>query len=185
MEEIITDAAGGGVGQWLKLVSAVIVALGGAAGILELLKYLFSIRANRRKNTAEAKQQEATAGRQDAELREKELHVLNQIAEAAKGQLEEWKQAYADVKAEREALKADKEEDRRIKSELRMELAKVQRQCNGVQVTLSNEIAARRAAERMYCDNEACTMRHPPKGTYHSDEIPRNKRGQFVSRKKA
>jgi len=176
MEEIITEAAGGGVGQWLKLVLAVIAGLGGGTVILEIFKYLVSLPFHRRKDKAEAKKEEATAGQQDAELREKELHVLNQIAEAAKGQLEEYKQAYADAKA-------DKEEDRRIKSELRMELAKVQRQCNGVQVTLSNEIAARRAAERMYCDNEACTMRHPPKGTYHSDKVPRNKRGQFVSRK--
>jgi hypothetical protein len=175
MDEIIVEAAGGGVGQWLKLVSAVIVGLGGAAGILELIKYLFSLRAHRRKDNAEAKKEEASAGQQDAELREKELHVLNQIADAAKAQLYEWKQAYADVKAEREALKADKEEDRRIKSELRMELAKVKRQCNGVQETLNLEIAARRSAERLYCDNEACLIRHPPKGTYHSGDKLRTK----------
>lgn len=178
MEEIITDAAGGGVGQWLKLVLAVIAGLGGGTVILEIFKYLVSLPFHRRKDKAEAKKEEATAGQQDAELREKEITVLNKIVEAAKEQLDEFKQANV-------ALKAEKEEDRRIKSELRMELAKVKRQCNGVQTTLSAEIAARRAAERLYCDNETCTLRHPPKGTYHSDEIPRNKLGQFVSRKKA
>ena len=185
MDEISVEAAEGGMMQWLKLVGAVIAGLGGAAGLLELMKYLFSLTAHRRKDKAEAKMEEANAGRQDAELREKELHVLNQIAEAAKGQLDEWKQAYADAKAEREALKADKEEDRKIKSELRMEVAKLQRQYNGVQLTLKNEIAARHATERLFCDNEACLIRHPPKGTYHYGGILRNERGQFVSRKKA
>ena len=167
MEETMTTMP-----MWMNMALAVLTALGG----IELVKYLLSLRANRRKDKAEAKQQEATAGQQDAELREKELHVLNQIAEAAKGQLEEWKHSY-------EALKAEKEEDRKIKAELRMDVAKLKRQVAGLQEKINEETSLRKGAERLYCDNEACTIRHPPKGTYHSEIMPRNSKGQFVSRK--
>ena len=160
--------------MWVNVFIGIVAGLGG----LEFIKYLLSLRANRRKDKAEAKQQEATAGQQDAELREKELHVLNQIAEAAKGQLEEWKHSY-------EALKAEKEEDRRIKAELRMDVAKLKRQVAGQQETINLEIAARKSAERLYCSNEDCTIRKPSIGTYHSEKVPRNSKGQFVARKTA
>lgn len=163
----------GGFDFQLPVWANVLIGLGG----LELIKYMLSLRAHRRKDDAEAKKEEVSAGQQDAELREKELHVLIEIAEAAKAQVDEWKDAYATMRAEREDLRADKEQDRKIKAELRGKVAKFERQMAGVQEMLNKEIAARKAAESLYCDDETCILRHPPKGTYHSDLVPRNKKG--------
>lgn len=165
MEEIGMEAAKT-MPVWLDMFLAIVAALGG----WEAVKYLLSLRANRRKDKAEADeadavahQQAATAGEMDAAWRKNELDLLNSFVETAKVQ-------YND-------LLKEKEEDRRIKAELRSELRRYEhevlentRKIEGLQRAFTEEIARRRSLERLYCSNETCKRRQPPLGTFSLDE---------------
>ena len=159
--------------MWLNMALAVLTALGG----IELVKYLLSLRANRRKDKAEAGQQEAIAGQQDADLRKKEFDLMNQFVATAKQQFEDLKHRY-------DTLLAEKDDDRKIKSELRLTVAEHERKIDGLQRAFTESESRRRAAERLYCAVEECPQRKPPLGTYDSaNQQPRKKNGQFAKRK--
>lgn len=148
----------GGMPLWINVALAIIAALGG----LELVKYLISLRANRRKDKAQAAQEEASAGTQDAEWRKNELELMNQFVETAKQQFEDLKQRY-------DTLLDEKKEDRKLKQEYRLQLAEHERKIEGLQRAFTEEQARRKRSERLYCSDEKCLKRKPPIGTYESD----------------
>lgn len=156
---------------WLTI----ILSLGG----LELIKYLLGLiigyRSDRRKENAQAKQEEATAGQQDAELRKNEVAVMNQVIDTVRLQLTEVMEAYKTIRAERDELRSDKEEDRKIKAELRYNVSELQRKVGGLEKAFTDSETRRLASERLYCSNEKCTRRKPPIGTYSSEAIARKR----------
>lgn len=177
MEEmaIITEATSK-LPLWANVVIGITVSFGG----LEFIKYLVGLfvnwRANKRKNSAEAKeseavahQQVATAGQQDADWRQKELELMTSFVDTAKKQ-------YADLTQRYEELKEEKEEDHKIKQELRKEIRALnlwkleqERKTEGLQRAFTESESRRIAAERLYCSREECKKRKPPIGTYSSD----------------
>ena len=172
MEEIGMEAAKT-MPVWLDMFLAIIAALGG----WEAVKYLMSLRANRRKDKAEADeadavahQQAATAGERDADWRQKELELMTSFVETAKVQ-------YDDLTRRYDELRHEKDEDRRIKAELRSELRRYEREVlentrkiEGLQRAFTEEVARRRYVERLYCSIEKCVKRRPPLGTFSLDE---------------
>lgn len=166
MEETITTMP-----TWLNMTLAIATAFGG----IEFVKWLVSLGAHRRKDKAQAKQEEATAGQQDADLRQKEYELMNQFVETAKQQFEDMKGRY-------DMLLAEKNDDRKIKAELRIKVAELERKTDGLQRAFTESESRRRSAERLYCSVESCTKRKPPIGTYDSAAIherPRRENGQF------
>ncbi len=160
----------GGMPLWINVALAILAALGG----LELVKYLISLRANRRKDKAQAAQEEASAGTQDAEWRKNELELMNQFVETAKQQFEDLKQRY-------DTLLEEKKEDRKLKQEYRLQLAEHERKIEGLQRAFSESETRRKRSERLYCSEENCVKRKPPLGTYDSEaQQPRRKNGQFA-----
>lgn len=137
------------------------LAIAAAFGGIELLKWLVSIGAHRRKDKAQAKQEETTAGKQEADLRQKEYELMNQFVETAKQQFEDMKGRY-------DTLLAEKNDDRRIKVELRIKVAELERKTDGLQRAFNESESRRRSAERLYCSDESCLKRRPPIGTYVS-----------------
>ena len=167
--------------MWVNVFIGIVAALGG----LEFIKYLLSLRANRRKDKAEAAQGEALAGQSDADLRQKELALLNDIVETTKQQYGELKQRYDELLVERKADREEMDALRKEVAELRVWKAEQERKTEGLQRAFTESESRRKAAERMYCADEACTKRRPPIGTYHGEDMPRNSKGQFVARKTA
>lgn len=169
--------------MWVNVFIGIVAALGG----WEAIKYLISLRANRRKDKAEADeaaavahQQAATAGQTDADWRQKELELMTSFVTTAKMQYEDLSQQYA-------TLKEEKEEDRKIKAELRKELNEMrviqseqERKLVGLQRAFTESETRRIASERLFCSVEDCKLRKPPIGTYSSGDIniPVSKRGK-------
>lgn len=161
MEEI---AAGGGMSLWINVALAIVTALGG----LELLKYLISLRAHRRKDSAQAKQEENTAAQQDVEIRQKEYELMRSF-------IDQYKERNEELQSEIRDYKADKAEDRKLKEAMRKELSEFkiaqvdqERRIAGLQRAFTESESRRKAAERFYCSDETCPNRRPPLGTYDS-----------------
>lgn len=152
--------------MWLDVFIGIAAALGG----WEAIKYLLSLRANRRKDKAEAGQQEAIAGQQDAELRQKELDLLNQIVETTKAQYGELKQRYDELLVERKADREEMDALRKEVAELKLALAEQERKTAGLQRAFTESETKRIEAERYFCAFENCTKRQPPFGSYNSSE---------------
>lgn len=176
--------------MWLNVFLGIAAALGG----WEAIKYLLSLRANRRKDKAEAAQGEALAGQQDAELRQKELDLLNQIVETTKSQYGELKQRYDELLVERKADREEMDALRKEVAELKLQLAEQERKTNGLQRAFTESETKRLEAERYFCAVADCANRVPPIGEYHSsgdgngiprpDEAPyiRDKKGRFTKK---
>lgn len=169
--------------MWVNVFLGIVAALGG----WEAIKYVLSLRANRRKDKAAADEADAVAHQQDAEWRQKELELVTSFVDTAKRQYEDVVQRYDEMKAE-------KKEDRRIIAELRKEISELkivqaehERKVIGLQRAFSESETRRRAAERLYCDVEECPKRNPPLGTFGSGEIPQPRlaNGRFAARKKS
>ena len=150
--------------MWLNVFIGIAAALGG----WEAIKYLLNLRANRRKDKAEAAQGEALAGQQDAELRQKELDLLNQIVETTKSQYGELKQRYDELLVERKADREEMDALRKEVAELKLQLAEQERKTAGLQRAFTESETKRLEAERYFCAFENCTKRQPPFGSYHS-----------------
>lgn len=155
--------------MWVNVFIGIAAALGG----WEAIKYVISLRANRRKDKAEAGQQEAIAGQQDADWRQKELELMTSFVNTAKEQYEDLTKRYDEMKQE-------KDFDRKIKQELRLKLSEHERKIEGLQRAFTESETRRKAAERLYCADEKCPKRRPPLGTYDSTPRLRNKKGQFI-----
>lgn len=181
MEELGMQA--GQMPMWVNVFIGIAAALGGFEFIKWIVGLIVNWRAHRRKESAEAKeadavahQQVATAGQQDADWRQKELELMTAFVGTAK-------QQYEDLTRRYEELKAEKDEDRKIKSELRMTVAQHERKIDGLQRAFTESESRRISAERYYCAVEGCTLREPPLGTYDSSKtIPRRKNGQFAKK---
>ena len=181
MEDMMIETAGSTMPMWVNVFVGIVAALGG----WEAIKYLLSLRANRRKNKAEASeaeamahQQAATAGQQDADWRQKELELMTRFVETAK-------QQYEDLTRRYDELMREKEEDRKIKAELRQEMKKYEkesqemtRKLEGLQKAFTEEVARRKAVERLYCSVEACRRRVPPIGEFSSDPVATKNRSR-------
>lgn len=186
--EIVTEAASK-MPIWLNVFIGILAALGGFEFIKWVVGLIVNWRAHRRKNSAEATeseavahQQAATAGQQDADWRQKELELMTSFVNTAKVQYEDLTKRY-------EEQKLEKEEDRKIKHELRMKVAEHERKIDGLQRAFTESESRRIAAERLYCAKESCKLRKPPIGTYSSDnphpatvavERKRDAGGRFV-----
>ena len=195
MDEIMVETAGGTMPMWVNVFVGIVAALGG----WEAIKYILSLRANRRKNKAEASeaeamahQQAATAGQQDADWRQKELELMTQFVETAKAQYEDLTKRYEDLKAEKEEDRSIKAALRREVNELKMEQTEQWRIITGIQKEWNRLVAQKKDAERHYCADEKCTKRKPRLGEYETAtpdfasliQQPRDKKtGRFVSRK--
>lgn len=174
--------------MWLQMAGAMATALGG----WEAIKYLISLRANRRKDKAEAGQQEAIAGQQDAELRQKELDLLNQIVETTKAQYGELKERYDELLTERKADREEMDALRKEVAELKLALAEQERKTAGLQRAFTESETKRLEAERLYCAVAECTQRVPPIGTYGNEAsgsikpdgqpVIRDKKGRFTKK---
>ncbi|MBQ3950771.1 MAG: hypothetical protein II661_09870 [Bacteroidales bacterium] len=173
--DIITQHTSG-FPLWVQVFSGIMLALGGLEFIKWAGHHIANWRAERQKNSAEAKQEEAvahqqaaTAGQQDADWRQKELELMTSIVSTTKQQYEDLARQYNDMKVE-------KEEDRKIKLELRKELGELKldladqkRIVGGLQKAFTESETQRKKAERLYCSDEACHHRVPPLGTYSTD----------------
>jgi hypothetical protein len=144
--------------QILSMVASIIVALGG----IELVKFLFNLRYHRRASSAQADQEETTAEQKAADLRRHELETANQM-------LAQVKEQNAYLGEQIKEYNRDKEEDRRLKSEMRYEIAELKRKTAGLQDEFTKSETRRKQAERYYCAVESCKRRRPPLGTYSSD----------------
>lgn len=176
--------------MWLNVFLGIAAALGG----WEAIKYLLSLRANRRKDKAEAAQGEALAGQQDAELRQKELDLLNQIVETTKSQYGELKQRYDELLVERKADREEMDALRKEVAELKLQLAEQERKTNGLQRAFTEAETKRLNAERYYCGIVDCGQRVPPIGEYNPDKVTpikpedttqivsRDKKGRFAKK---
>lgn len=173
--------------MWLNVFLGIVAALGGWEGF----KYLLSLRANRRKNKAEAGQQEAIAGQQDAELRQKELDLLNQIVATTKTQYGELKQRYDELLAERKEDRIEMDSLRREVAELKVALAEQDRKTAGLQRAFTESESKRAEAERYFCAMASCTSRQSkdpgnngdgiaPEGT--RPDLVRDARGRFTKK---
>ena len=168
---------------WVHVALGFLAALGG----FEFIKYLLSLRHHRKKDKAEAaeaeavaNQQAAVASQQDADWREKELQLMTSFVNTAKEQYEDLTKRYEELKEERELCHRDK-------AEMMMEMRKLDtiakensRKIEGLQNAFTEEVARRKASERLYCSLESCKKRQPPVGTFNSDEpkkkaMPRKK----------
>ena len=182
--------------MWLQMAVAMaggmVTALGGweaikyggmvtALGGWEAIKYLLSLRANRRKDKAEAAQGEALAGQSDADLRQKELALLNDIVETTKQQYGELKQRYDELLVERKADRQEMADLRREVAELRLALADNEKETTEL----------RRAFDDSDCAVADCTQRVPPIGTYGNEAsgikpdgqpVIRDKKGRFTKK---
>jgi hypothetical protein len=184
MEELGMQA--GQMPMWVNVFIGIAAALGGFEFIKWIVGLIVNWRARRRKESAEAKeadavahQQVAAAGQQDADWRQKELELMTAFVQTAKEQYEDLTRRY-------DELKAEKNEDRKIKQELRLKMTEHERKIDGLQRAFTESESRRIAAERLYCSVESCTKRHPPMGTYDSTKAaPRRKNGQFAPRKVA
>lgn len=175
MDEIMVETAGGTIPMWVNVFVGVVGALGG----WEATRYILSLRANRRKDKAEAceaeamaHQQAATAGQQDADWRQKELELMTRFVETAK-------QQYDDLTRRYDELMKEKEEDRKIKTQLRQEMKRyvqesqeMTRKLEGLQRAFTEEVSRRKAVERLYCSVETCRRRIPPVGEFSLDPVP-------------
>ena len=160
--------------MWVEVFIGIATALGG----WEAIKYLLSLRANRRKDKAEAVQEEMTAAQQQAELVRHQLETSAQMLEQMKAQNTYFAEQV-------KAYEADKEEDRKLKRELRLTVAEHERKIDGLQRAFNESETRRRAAERLFCSVEECPQRVPPLGTYNGGDIPpRKSNGQFAKRNK-
>ena len=184
--------------MWLQMAVAMAGGMVTALGGWEAIKYLLSLRANRRKDKAEAAQGEALAGQQDAELRQKELDLLNQIVETTKAQYGELKQRYDELLMERKADREEMDALRKEVAELKLQLAEQERKTAGLQRAFTESETKRLEAERYFCAIENCTKRRPPFGSYHSSgdgigarpvtpeetrpDLVRDKKGRFTKK---
>lgn len=174
--------AAGQMPMWVNVFIGIVAALGG----FEFFKWIASLDIWRKKGKSEAKeaeavahQQVAAAGQQDADWRQKELELMTAFVQTAKEQYEDLTRRY-------DELKAEKNEDRKIKQELRLKMTEHERKIDGLQRAFTESESRRIAAERLYCSVESCTKRHPPMGTYDSTKVtPRRKNGQFAPKKVA
>lgn len=168
--------------MWVNVFIGIVAALGG----WEAIKYLLSLRANRRKDKAEAQQQENTALQQDVDIRKAEYELMKKF-------IEQYKDRNEELQSELKEYKADKAEDRKLKEELRKELAEVkmnqaeqERRIKGLQTAFTESETRRKNAERFYCVVENCPQRHPPMGTFSTDAemaiITRDSRGRFAKK---
>lgn len=155
---------------WFQMFLALVGAIGTTFGGFELVKWLLSIRANRKKDQAEAKKEEALAKQEeshakqdDTDWRQKELDLMTSFVNTAKEQFEDLTKRYDECRKDKaEMLSAirrfeqqEQERDRKIE---------------GLQRAFTEEVARRKLVERFYCSNERCKVRRPPLGTYSSDE---------------
>ena len=174
--------------MWLDVFIGIVAALGG----WEAIKYLLSLRANRRKDKAEAAQGEALAGQSDADLRQKELALLNDIVETTKQQYGELKQRYDELLVERKADRQEMADLRREVAELRLALADNEKETTELRRAFDDSEARRKEAERLYCAVADCTQRVPPIGTYGNEAsggikpdgqpVIRDKKGRFTKK---
>lgn len=183
MEEEITMTAASTLPMWLNVFIGIVAAVGG----WEAIKYLLSLRANRRKDKAQAKQEENTAAAQDVDIRKAEYELMKQF-------IDQYKERNSELQSEIKDYKEDKAEDRKLKAELRKELNEVkmaqveqERKIRGLQQAFTESETRRRSAERLYCSVESCPKRVPPLGSYNTGDIPipRLPNGQFAKRKQA
>lgn len=180
--EFATEVAQSTMPLWLNIA----IAIAGTFGGLELIKWLFSLRANRRKDTAQADQEEKTAEQQAADLRRHELDTAYQMLEQVKAQnqyLGEQIKAYHEDKAQDRELK---ESMRRELAELKMAQVEQERKMLGLQKAFTESETRRKNAERFYCVVEHCPQRRPPIGTYSTDAemaiIARDSHGRFTKK---
>lgn len=174
--------------MWLDVFIGIVTALGG----WEAIKYLLSLRANRRKDKAAAAQGEALAGQSDADLRQKELALLNDIVETTKQQYGELKQRYDELLLERKADRAEMDALRKEVAELKLQLTEQGRKTAGLQRAFTESETKRLEAERLYCAVADCTQRVPPIGTYGNEAsgsikpdvqpVVRDKKGRFTKK---
>lgn len=164
MEEIALDAAGK-MPLWLNMFLAIIAAFGG----LELVKYLFSLRANRRKDTAEAQQEEAHAKQEEATVAHQQAELVRHQIETSNQMLEQMKQQNAYLGEQIAAYQQDKTEDRQLKKEYRYRIDELERVTSGLQRAFVEIVAKKRDAERHYCAVEDCPNRVPKMGDYITD----------------
>jgi hypothetical protein len=159
------EAAATQMPMWLNVFTGIVLALGG----LEFFKWIFSLDIFRRKGKAEAKEAEAnahqqatTAEQQEAELRRHELETAYQM-------IEQMKQQNAYLGEQIKLQRQEKEEDRKIKGELRMKVAEHERILIGIQKAWNIEMSKKRDAERHYCGVENCSARKPRMGEYETE----------------
>lgn len=180
MEELGMEAVNS-MPLWVNVFLAIVAGLGG----WEAIKYLISLGANRRKDKAEAAQEETTAAQQQAELVRHQIETSNQM-------LEQMKQHNAYLGEQISTYQQEKIEDRKLKQEYRYRIEELERKTDGLQTAFNREVAKKRDAERHYCATEKCQHRVPKMGDYATDtadinailDPPRDKRtGRFVSRK--
>ena len=177
--------------MWLQMAVAMAGGMVTALGGWEAIKYLLSLRANRRKDKAEAAQGEALAGQSDADLRQKELALLNDIVETTKQQYGELKQRYDELLVERKADRQEMADLRREVAELRLALADNEKETTELRRAFDDSEARRKEAERLYCAVAECTQRVPPIGTYGNEAsgikpdgqpVIRDKKGRFTKK---
>lgn len=163
---------------WVNVFLAIVAGLGG----WEAIKYLISLGANRRKDKAEAQQEETTAAQQQAELVRHQIETSNQM-------LEQMKMQNAYLGEQIAAYQQEKVEDRQLKKEYRYRIEELERKTDGLQAAFSREVTKKRDAERHYCAVENCTKRIPKMGEYSTEttdinaimEQPRDRRtGRFT-----
>ena len=155
---------------------ALLVALGG----FEFIKYIISFAAHRRKENAQAKQEESIAGQNDADLRQKELDLMNGIIATTKAQYDDLRANYDDIRANYDELVKQAKMDA-------YNIAQNDRRIRGLENAFRREVAKKMEAERHYCGDVNCTKRQPALGTYHTETIDiykeRDQRGRFVKQR--
>lgn len=155
---------------------ALLVALGG----FEFIKYIISFAAHRRKENAQAKQEESIAGQNDADLRQKELDLMNGIIATTKSQYDDLRANYDDIRANYDELVKQAKMDA-------YNIAQNDRRIRGLENAFKREVAKKMEAERHYCGDVNCTKRQPALGTYHTETIDiykeRDQRGRFVKQR--
>lgn len=155
---------------------ALLVALGG----FEFIKYIISFAAHRRKENAQAKQEESIAGQNDADLRQKELDLMNGIIATTKSQYDDLRANYDDIRANYDELVKQAKMDA-------YNIAQNDRRIRGLENAFKREVAKKMEAERHYCGDINCTKRQPALGTYHTETIDiykeRDQRGRFVKQR--
>lgn len=155
---------------------ALLVALGG----FEFIKYIISFAAHRRKENAQAKQEESIAGQNDADLRQKELDLMNGIIATTKAQYDDLRANYGDIRANYDELVKQAKIDA-------YNISQNDRRIRGLENAFRREVAKKMEAERHYCGDVNCTKRQPALGTYHTETIDiykeRDQRGRFVKQR--
>lgn len=162
---------------------ALLVALGG----FEFIKYIISFAAHRRKENAQAKQEESIAGQNDADLRQKELDLMNGIIATTKAQYDDLRVNYEEIRTNYEGIRASYDE---LVKQAKMDaynIAQNDRRIRGLENAFKREVAKKMDAERHYCGDEICAKRQPALGTYHTETIDiykeRDQRGRFVKQR--